>query len=65
MERIQATIDRHNQSDHGGLELSMSMGMEYCAPECRASLEDLIMQADDAMYAVKRRRWGRPVRSAE
>lgn len=67
--RLQANIDHFNQSselgnkvttnDNGSTQpssylLSMSIGIQFCAATNDASLEDLLMQADQLMYEEKR-----------
>ncbi|HEX8811381.1 MAG TPA: sensor domain-containing diguanylate cyclase [Terracidiphilus sp.] len=59
VERVQAAIDLHNMRAGEGSRLSISMGIEYCGPICEISLEQLLAQADEAMYATKRKRSSR------
>ena len=65
VERVQAAIDLHNMRNEKGLKLTMSMGMESCAPVCETSLEELMARADKAMYAVKRERSGGGMQSVK
>jgi diguanylate cyclase (GGDEF)-like protein len=58
VERLQQAIDLHNMRDEKGLKISMSIGMEYCAPVCETTLEGMMTLADKAMYAMKRARSG-------
>jgi diguanylate cyclase (GGDEF)-like protein/PAS domain S-box-containing protein len=66
VERLREAIRAHN--DRGGLtyRVSMSMGVSFYDPERPQSLQDLLAEADQRMYASKRARQGAsvPVMSA-
>jgi diguanylate cyclase (GGDEF)-like protein len=58
-ERIAANIEHHNQCFPDQPSLSMSIGIVRCDPQTPHSLEDMIHQADAAMYIEKRRKRSR------
>ncbi|WP_263353811.1 sensor domain-containing diguanylate cyclase [Acidicapsa acidisoli] len=55
-ERIAANIDHHNRCFPSQPPLSMSIGIVRCDAQSAYSLEDMIHQADAAMYIEKRRK---------
>jgi diguanylate cyclase (GGDEF)-like protein len=55
-ERIAANIDHHNRCFPNQPPLSMSIGIVLCDTQTAYSLEDMIHQADAAMYIEKRRK---------
>jgi diguanylate cyclase (GGDEF)-like protein len=56
--RLQANLEAHNASSNGLYNLSLSLGMARFHPDRPASLEELLAQADAAMYAQKREKNG-------
>jgi diguanylate cyclase (GGDEF)-like protein len=55
-QRLQKNVEHHNLFPTDLPPLSMSMGAVRCDPHLHQSLEDLIHQADAAMYIQKRRK---------
>jgi diguanylate cyclase (GGDEF)-like protein/PAS domain S-box-containing protein len=54
--RLLETLSRHNQIANRAYRIALSVGSAICVPDRPVSLNDLIARADEAMYAVKRRR---------
>jgi diguanylate cyclase (GGDEF)-like protein len=54
--RLKQNIEHHNQSYPEQPQLSMSIGVIRCDPHALHTLEDMIYQADAAMYIEKRRK---------
>lgn len=52
--RLQAAIDEFNDNEAKNYQLSASMGVVFCDPYQKTSIENLIAQADEAMYLKKR-----------
>ncbi len=58
-ERIAANVDHHNRCFPDQPHISMSIGIVRCDAQSAYSLEDMIHQADAAMYIEKRRKRNR------
>jgi diguanylate cyclase (GGDEF)-like protein/PAS domain S-box-containing protein len=54
--RLLETLTRHNQIANRAYRIALSVGSSICPPDRPISLNELIARADEAMYAVKRRR---------
>jgi diguanylate cyclase (GGDEF)-like protein/PAS domain S-box-containing protein len=54
--RLLETLSRHNQVAHRAYRIALSVGSATFVPERPCTLNELITRADEAMYAVKRRR---------
>jgi diguanylate cyclase (GGDEF)-like protein/PAS domain S-box-containing protein len=54
--RLQESIRQHNAQTQQPFQLSLSCGVAAVNGDGPASIEDLLKQADDAMYADKRRK---------
>ena len=54
--RLQERLDVHNAKNPRGYKLSFSAGLSYYDPENPTSVDDLIFQADKAMYEQKKRK---------
>ncbi|MET0284372.1 MAG: PAS domain S-box protein [Polyangiales bacterium] len=54
--RLLETLSRHNQIANRAYRIALSVGSSICVPDRPVSLNELIARADEAMYAVKRRR---------
>jgi diguanylate cyclase (GGDEF)-like protein len=54
--RLRQNIEHHNRSYPQQPQLSMSIGVIRCDPHALHTLEDMIHQADAAMYIEKRRK---------
>lgn len=54
--RLQECIDVHNAKNPRSYKLSLSAGLAYYDPENPISVDELIFQADKAMYEQKRRK---------
>ena len=52
--RFEKCIETYNATSNRGYKLSISYGLAYYDPENPCSLDDLLMQADKAMYEHKR-----------
>jgi diguanylate cyclase (GGDEF)-like protein len=52
--RLQSNVDAHNLQSVGGYALSLSLGVIRVDPNSTATMETLLSQADEAMYAHKR-----------
>lgn len=55
LSRLQRALDAFNQSRQRPYQLSLSVGMVPCDPAAEPTLNELIQQADLAMYEHKRR----------
>src|SRR5260221_6793746 len=58
-ERLQSNVDAHNLQSVGGYALSFSLGVIRVDSNSTATMETLLSQADEAMYAHKREKKGR------
>jgi len=58
-DRLQKKIDEYNARSHCRCRLSLSMGIVYCAPDCRRSIVDMLNEADQLMYEQKKSRKNR------
>lgn len=54
--RLQRECDIHNTKSGRNYELSLSIGITHCAPECSYTIEELLDRADKLMYEQKRRK---------
>jgi diguanylate cyclase (GGDEF)-like protein len=54
VDRLQANLEAHNASSGGLYKLSLSLGTSRFRPDRPTSLEELLAQADAAMYEQKR-----------
>ncbi|HEV7860827.1 MAG TPA: diguanylate cyclase [Pyrinomonadaceae bacterium] len=54
--RLQENIRQFNLQDGHRFNLSLSIGVAYFSSNCAFSIEELMTQADDAMYRNKRRK---------
>ena len=52
--RFEKSIETYNSTSNRGYKLSLSYGLAYYDPENPCSLDELLMQADKAMYEHKR-----------
>jgi diguanylate cyclase (GGDEF)-like protein/PAS domain S-box-containing protein len=52
--RLQECLDVHNAKNPRGYKLSVSAGLAYYDPENPVSVDDLVSQADKAMYKQKK-----------
>jgi len=53
LSRLQKNIDEYNKDKNGSLRLSMSFGTSFYDPENPVSINELLSNADDAMYKNK------------
>ncbi|HXM36378.1 MAG TPA: diguanylate cyclase [Pyrinomonadaceae bacterium] len=63
--RVRGNVDSHNQQDTHGYSLALSIGAVSIAHDTRLTVEELIAQADEAMYQDKRSKQGRGAARAE
>jgi diguanylate cyclase (GGDEF)-like protein len=56
IDRLQGNLAARNAARPGHCALAMSVGAVRCAPDTALSLEQLIVQADNAMYGHKKRK---------
>lgn len=56
--RLEANLEAHNTASGGLYNLSLSLGTARFRPDQSTSLEELLAQADEAMYAQKREKNG-------
>lgn len=54
MKRMQHRLDGFNLTAGRSYNLSISVGIAYCDPDSPATLHELIVQADQRMYAAKK-----------
>jgi diguanylate cyclase (GGDEF)-like protein/PAS domain S-box-containing protein len=59
LERLRGVLERVNADSTRGYDLSFSYGTAYYNPEAPSSLEALMGEADELMYAEKRRKKSR------
>lgn len=56
VKRIQDNVERFNKDNRRRYQLALSVGVVVCEPDETVSLEQLVEQADEAMYREKQRR---------
>ena len=54
--RLQNKLEMHNAKTKRGYRLSLSVGIVYFDPESPISIDELLVQADRAMYEQKRKK---------
>jgi diguanylate cyclase (GGDEF)-like protein len=54
--RVQKYLDLHNARRTHAYELSLSVGIAHCPPECEYSINELLDLADALMYEQKRQK---------
>ena len=65
LDALKESVENMNKSDPWLCEISVSMGAHVCIPDPEARMEELILAADNCMYAEKHRHHRRIGRQAE
>jgi diguanylate cyclase (GGDEF)-like protein len=56
MDRFRSSLEHYNDTVEESLRLRVSVGLSYFDPDAPCTLDDLVREADESMYAEKRRR---------
>ena len=58
--RLQQNIEKYNAKVDNQIKLSVSVGVVCCLPESSNTIDDLLVQADNLMYEIKKQKYKSP-----
>jgi len=59
-QRLDRNLETASLSTEGRYDLAVSIGLAIYDPDNPCSLDDLLQEADEQMYSMKRCRWSPP-----